>query len=73
MEARTGVTVHFVNRFYQLKAYLLETNEFPGAHTGVNIAVELQQVLDNGKLPICLLLQQIMAAILWLLLTSQVG
>ena len=50
-EAYTGVTVHFINTSYQLKAYLLETVEFPGAHTGVNIAAELQQVLDNWKLP----------------------
>ena len=52
-EAYTGVTIHFVNKFYQLKAYLLGTIEFPGAHTctSVNIATELEQVLDNWKLP----------------------
>ena len=35
---------------YQLKAYLLETVEFPDAHTGVNIAEELQEILKNWKL-----------------------
>ena len=50
-EAYTGVTVHFVAKSFQLKAYLLETVEFPVAHTGVNIAAELQLVLDNWKLP----------------------
>jgi len=49
-EAYTGVTIHFVNTSYQLKAYLLETVEFPEAHTGVNIAAELQHVLNNWKL-----------------------
>ena len=41
-KAYTGVTVHFVNTSYQVKAYLLQTVEFPGAHTGVNITAELQ-------------------------------
>ena len=49
-QAYTGVTIHFVDSTYQLKAYLLETVEFPDAHTGVNIAEELQEILKNWKL-----------------------
>ena len=44
-EAYIGKTVHFVNASYQLKSYLLETLEFPEAHTGSNIAEKLQEIL----------------------------
>ena len=50
-EAYTGITIHFVNATYQLKSYLLETQVFPEAHTGSNIAEELQEILKNWKLP----------------------
>ena len=50
-EAYTGVTIHFVNATYQLKSYLLETLEFQEAHTGTNIAEELQEILRNWSLP----------------------
>ena len=50
-EAYTGITVRFVNNSCQLKSYLLETLEFPEAHTSSNIAEELQEVLTNWKLP----------------------
>ena len=46
-----GITIHFVNATYQLKSYLLETLEFPEAHTGSSIAEELQEILKNWKLP----------------------
>ena len=74
-QAYTGVTIHFVDSTYQLKAYLLETVEFPDAHTGVNIAEELQEILKNWKLkkPNCLLSQQIMEPTLWLPLKLQNG
>ena len=50
-KAYTGVTIHFVNATYQLKSYLLETLEFQEAHTGTNIAEELQEILRNWRLP----------------------
>ena len=50
-EAYTDVTIHFVNATYQLKSYLLEMLEFQEAHTGTNIAEELQEILRNWSLP----------------------
>ena len=50
-EAYTGITIHFVNATYQLESFLLETLEFPQSHTGTNIAKELQEILENWRLP----------------------
>jgi len=52
-KAYTSIYGYFVNTSYQLKAYLLETIEFPRVshRYSFNIAVELQQVIDNWKLP----------------------
>ena len=44
------MTIHFVDSTYQLKAYLLEIVEFLHAHTGVNNAEEIQEILKNWKL-----------------------
>lgn len=44
------MTIYFLDSTYQLKAYLLETVEFPDAHTGANIAEELQEILKRWKL-----------------------
>ena len=46
-EAYTSATIHFVDATYELKAYLLETLEFPWSHTGTNIAEELNGILEN--------------------------
>ena len=50
-EAYTGIAIHFVNATYQLKSYLLETLEFQEAHTGADIAEELQVILKDWRLP----------------------
>ena len=70
-EAYTVITFHFVNANYQLKSYLLEILEFPEAHTGTNIAEELQEILKNWRLPQNKItyrpLQQTTELTLWLL------
>ena len=45
-----SVTAHFVDDEFQLRSALLDTKEFLGAHTGVNIAAELEAVLDEWGL-----------------------
>ena len=54
----SAITVHYVSNDFKLQSYLLETREFPENQTGVNIAAEIEEVLDEWKLA----LQGIMAA-----------
>ena len=73
-EAYTGITIHFVNATYQLKSYLLETLEFPEAHTASNMR-NYKKYLRTGSChktkyrP----LQQTMELTLWLCLRLYSG
>ena len=46
-----GTTVNYVGAAYNLQSHMLGTCEFSDAHTAVNIAEELQQILQDWKLP----------------------
>ena len=46
-----GTTVHYVDAAYNLQSHMLGTCEFSDSHTAVNIAEELQQILQDWKLP----------------------
>ena len=48
--AYTGLTIHFVDREFELQHYLLETREFPESHTALNIADELTEILKDWGL-----------------------
>ena len=48
--AFTGVTAHFFDNSFDLHHYLLATKEFPEAHTAVNIADELQNILQEWEI-----------------------
>lgn len=45
-----GVTAHFVDHEFQLKSVLLECCAFGDSHTSVNLAYQLQQVIDEWNL-----------------------
>ena len=49
-EQITRVTIHFINKSFELKHFLLETKEFPESHTAVNIAEELTSILADWNL-----------------------
>ena len=44
------VTIHFINCSFDLQRHLLGTKEFAQSHTGLNIAEEIQNVLDEWNL-----------------------
>lgn len=45
-----SVTVHYVNENWQMKSYLLATEEFSESHTGLNIAVKLKSILSEWEI-----------------------
>ena len=46
------VTVHYISSTWNLKSAVLDTSEFPGSHTGENIAKKLMDTISEWKLPI---------------------
>ena len=48
--AYTGMTIHFIDNYFELHHYLLETKEFPECHTSLNIANELTSILKEWNL-----------------------
>ena len=46
-QAFSAITVHYVTNEFKLQSHLLETREFPESHTGVNIAQEIEEVLQG--------------------------
>ena len=49
-EPYISLTVHFLDREFQLKARCLQTQYFPGEHTGENIAYGLREALTSWHL-----------------------
>ena len=43
----TGLTVQYVDDYYQPQSYLLENEEFPESHTGSDILEELEAILQE--------------------------
>ena len=43
------ITAHFINTDFQLESALLDIKEFEAAHTGSNIAAELENVFNEWK------------------------
>ena len=48
--AYTSLTVHYIDSCFMLQSHLLETREFPEAHTAVNIQEELTDILHDWGL-----------------------
>ncbi len=48
--AYISLTVHYLDDDFLLKSHLLETKEFPDSHTGVHIAEELKDILQDWSL-----------------------
>ena len=46
----TGLTIHHINKDFDLNHHLLETKEFPESHTAVNVANELTTILAEWKI-----------------------
>jgi len=43
-------TVHYLNSDFELCWYMLDTKEFQEEHTGIQIAAELRDILENWDL-----------------------
>lgn len=55
-----SLTVQYIDEEWTLQSHLLEIHQFAEAHTGDNLATELQGMLQKWKLPaINLVLQQL--------------
>ena len=46
-----SLTVHYIDDEWTLQSHLLETHQFAQAHTGDNLASELEGMLETWKLP----------------------
>ena len=46
----TGVTIHYINKAFEMKHYLLENKEFLESHSATNIADELRGILTEWDL-----------------------
>ena len=44
------MTIHYISKDWELKTSVIETFEFPEAHTGDNIASELQRVTTDWQI-----------------------
>jgi len=49
--AYTALTIHYLNADFRLCCHMLEAKEFQVEHTGVQIASELRDILENWHLP----------------------
>ena len=50
LEPYFAVTVHYINKEWELKSYCLNTLFLPQDHTGVNISETLQSILESWSL-----------------------
>ena len=48
--AYTGVTAHFLTKAFDRHHYLLDTKEFPESDTAINVASQLQSILQEWKI-----------------------
>ena len=46
-ESYISVTVHYINKEWEMASYILDTATFPGHHTGVLIAQKLKDILSK--------------------------
>ena len=51
LELYLAITVHYINREWELISYCLNTLFLPQDHTGVNISEALQSILESWSLP----------------------